>query len=72
MSEHTTFSGEIAIPTPAAARQPGFWSVIRDAIRGTHHNYTDGPIGRGILMLAVPMVLEMLLLDTCSTRTEWS
>jgi putative MATE family efflux protein len=61
MNEHMTFSGEIAIPAPAPAPQPGFWSVIRDAIRGTHHNYTDGPIGRGILMLAVPMVLEMVM-----------
>ena len=61
MNEQMTVSGEIAIPAPAAAPQPGFWSVIRDAIRGTHHNYTDGPIGRGILMLAVPMVLEMVM-----------
>ena len=61
MNEHMSFSGEIAIPAPAPAPEPGFWSVIRDAIRGTHHNYTDGPIGRGILMLAVPMVLEMVM-----------
>jgi putative MATE family efflux protein len=61
MNDHMTVSGEIAIPAPAAAPSPGFWSVIRDAIRGTPHDYTDGPIGRGVLMLAVPMVLEMVM-----------
>src|SRR5690349_7303566 len=34
---------------------------IREALRGTHRNYTQGPIGRAIFLLAVPMVLEMAL-----------
>src|SRR5262245_24881442 len=38
-----------------------WWTDVRDAIRGTHHNYTEGPIGRALLMLAVPMVLETLM-----------
>ncbi len=39
----------------------GFWVNVRDALRGVHHDYTDGPIGRAVLLLAVPMVLEMVM-----------
>src|SRR6516162_2407022 len=37
------------------------WTTIRDALRGTHTEFTDGPIGRAILLLAIPMVLELAL-----------
>src|SRR5213592_806533 len=43
----------------AAPSQYTVWSVIRDAVRGTHHDYTAGSIGRAIVPLAIPMVLEM-------------
>src|SRR5437868_15330710 len=35
------------------------WKTIREAVRGTHIDYTTAPVGRAVLMLAVPMVLEM-------------
>lgn len=34
---------------------------MREALRGSHQDYTDGPVGRSILLLAVPMVLEMAM-----------
>jgi putative MATE family efflux protein len=38
-----------------------FWSSVREALRGSRRDYTEGPIGRAILLLAVPMVLEMIM-----------
>src|SRR5438876_1853069 len=47
---------------PAAVSEPrGFWAVVRDAVRGTSQDYTEGPIGRAIVLLAIPMVLEMAM-----------
>lgn len=39
----------------------GIWTAIKEALRGSHRNYTEGPIGRSIVLLAIPMVLEMLM-----------
>ena len=47
--------------TPALATEQRitWWTVVRDAVRGTHHDYTSGPIGRAVVLLAIPMILEM-------------
>ena len=38
------------------------WSAIREALAGAHgRDFTEGPIGRAIFILAVPMVLEMCM-----------
>lgn len=37
------------------------WSTLRDALRGTRIDYTTAPIGRAVIMLAVPMVVEMAM-----------
>ncbi|MGI9168494.1 MAG: MATE family efflux transporter [Pyrinomonadaceae bacterium] len=41
--------------------EQGLWEAIRESLRGTHRDYTKGPIGRSIILLAIPMVLEMLM-----------
>jgi putative MATE family efflux protein len=41
--------------------QPGLWPSIREALRGSHQDYTSGSLNRAILLLAIPMVLEMVL-----------
>src|SRR5213083_894382 len=48
-------------PAVAPADAQGFWSAIRESLRGSHRDYTTGPIGRAIILLAIPMVLEMCM-----------
>jgi len=48
----------------AAASPPGqtpIWDSIREALRGSHQDFTTGSLNRAILLLAIPMVLEMVL-----------
>lgn len=40
---------------------PTLWQSIREALRGSHQDYTTGSLNRSILLLAIPMVLEMVL-----------
>lgn len=35
------------------------WALVREALRGSHLDYTKGSVGQAILILAIPMVLEM-------------
>ncbi len=37
------------------------WPALVEAVRGSQQDYTTGPIGRAILLLAVPMVLETVM-----------
>ena len=37
------------------------WASLVEAVRGSHQDYTAGSLNRAILLLAVPMVLEMVL-----------
>jgi len=52
---------EIPQSGAAAAVQPSLWSSIREAVRGSHQDFTKGSLNRAILLLAIPMVLEMVL-----------
>jgi putative MATE family efflux protein len=46
---------------PAAEKPHTLWSSLLEAVRGSHQDYTTGSLNRAILLLAVPMVLEMVL-----------
>ena len=47
--------------TAAEAESASLWSTLREAVRGTSADFTKIPIGRAVLLLAVPMVLELVL-----------
>jgi putative MATE family efflux protein len=48
-------------PQPDHGGDRGFWSSVREALAGSHQDFTQGNLNRAILLLAVPMVLEMVL-----------
>src|SRR6266576_2769278 len=50
-----------SLDQPVAAPTPSFWSSIRVALRGSHQDFTVGNLNRAIILLAIPMVLEMVL-----------
>jgi putative MATE family efflux protein len=48
---------EISVASPP----PTFWGSIREALRGSHQDFTQGSLNRAIILLAIPMVMEMVL-----------
>ncbi len=49
------------ISTSIPAPTPSIWASLREAVMGSHQDFTEGNISRAILLLAVPMVLEMCM-----------
>src|SRR6186713_1549076 len=50
--------------TPETGSSPArtsFWSDVAHALKGEQHDYTAESLNRATLLLAVPMVLEMLM-----------
>jgi putative MATE family efflux protein len=48
--------------TQLSPPEPSLWKTIRQSLAGSHHgSYTDGSIDRAIVLLAIPMVLELVL-----------
>ena len=52
---------EISAPQLPDGKAHGFWSSVGEALRGSHQDFTTGNLNRSILLLAIPMVLEMVL-----------
>jgi putative MATE family efflux protein len=47
--------------TAAVEPQRPIWSSLLEAVRGSHQDYTTAGLNRAVLLLAVPMILEMVL-----------
>lgn len=63
MSDHRV-PDSAETPTVAvhpAPPPPSFWQSVRQALRGESHDYTSEKLNRAVLLLAVPMVLEMVM-----------
>src|SRR5690349_7241418 len=48
-------------PEAAAREKSSFWRIVAQALKGEHHDYTTASLNRAVLLLAVPMVLEMIM-----------
>jgi putative MATE family efflux protein len=55
------FNKIIAVEKVAETPSGAIFSTFREALHGSHGDFTEGPIGRAVILLAVPMVLEMAL-----------
>ena len=47
--------------TPEKTYDNSFWSILKEAIRGSERDFTKGSIGLAVFLLAVPMILEMVM-----------
>ena len=52
-----SFHGETSLP--AEAVNNSFWAVMKEALRGSNRDLTEGSIFAAIVILAIPMILEM-------------
>ena len=48
-------------PVVQGGDSQSLWTSLKEALRGSHQDYTTASLNRAIFLLAVPMVLEMVL-----------
>lgn len=48
-------------PTEVHTAHASFWQSLRQAIHGSQEDFTRGRLSRAIVLLAIPMVLEMVM-----------
>ncbi len=47
--------------TNSATKASGYFMLLKQALRGEEMDYTQGSIRKAVLMLAIPMMLEMIM-----------
>lgn len=52
--------------TPVSEKEPipestNLWTDIKNSVKGVEYDFTEGSIGKAILLLSIPMVLEMAM-----------
>jgi putative MATE family efflux protein len=57
--ENSVETGTVTSDIKPASRLSSLWSDVRESIKGSEQDFTEGRIGRAILLLSIPMVLEM-------------
>src|SRR5262245_16787531 len=58
---HSIEPASIAITASPSGKARLVWSAVREALLGSEQDFTEGSVGRAIVLLAVPMVLETLM-----------
>ena len=52
----------VSVPTHGVSPAPrSFWRVVYQSLQGTQYDFTQEALERAVLLLAVPMVLEMVM-----------
>jgi putative MATE family efflux protein len=46
---------------PSSTENMSLGRVVLEALKGRHHDFTTAPLNRAVLLLAIPMVLEMVM-----------
>jgi MATE family, multidrug efflux pump len=60
-SLHTGLGMNSSEEADSRTETSALWASVWEALRGSHQDYTAGSLNRAILLLAIPMVLEMVL-----------
>lgn len=47
-------------PSVETTLDNSFWSILREALRGSSRDFTSGSLGVGLFILSVPMIIEMM------------
>src|ERR1041385_8982675 len=53
-------SFNMTAPSEETTLDNSFWSILREAVRGSSRDFTSGSLGVGLFILSVPMIIEMM------------